>query len=413
MRDRDLYAQILGIVHPWNVTHVELDPDHEQVEVHVEARAVKTLPCPECGIACTRYDHRTRRWRHLDTCQYRTILVAEVPRVECPEHGVHQVTVPWGDPGSRFTALFEALAIDWLKEASASAVARRLGMSWDEVDSIMQRAVQRGLKRRPPTSASRIGIDETSFQKRHEYVSVVSDLDDTSVLHVADDRKTESISGFFESLTPEQLAAIEVVAMDMWNPYITATRDHVPDADKKIAFDKFHVASHLGDAVDKVRRAEHRELMAQDDVTLKGTKYIWLQNPEKMNSVVTETALDILKRMALKTARAWAIKEHAMCLWNYARRGWAKKAWSHWYRWAIRSRLEPVKRVARMIRKHMWGIINAIVLRATNAGAESINAKIQKVKRMACGFRNRERFRTAIYFHLGGLDLYPATHTKP
>jgi transposase len=326
---------------------------------------------------------------------------------------VHQVTVPWGEPGSRFTALFEALAIDWLKEASASAVARRLGMSWDEIDAIMQRAVQRGLKRRPPTSASRIGIDETSFQKRYEYVSVVSDLDDMSVLHVADDRKTESVSAFFEALTPEQLEAIEVVAMDMWPPYINATRDHVPDADRKIAFDKFHVASHLGDAVDKVRRAEHRDLMAHDDVTLKGTKYIWLQNPEKMNSVVTETALDILKRMALKTARAWAIKEHAMCLWNYARRGWAKKAWSHWYRWAIRSRLEPIKKVARMIRKHMWGIINAIVLRATNAGAESINAKIQKVKRMACGFRNRERFRTAIYFHLGGLDLYPATHTKP
>ena len=118
-----------------------------------------------------------------------------------------------------------------------------------------------------------------------------------------------------------------------------------------------------------------------------------------------------MKRVALRTARAWALKEHAMCLWNYATRGWARRAWKAWISWALRSRLEPMKRVARMVRKHLEGILNAIVLRATNATAESVNAKIQRVKRMACGFRNRERFRAAIYFHLGGLDLRPATHT--
>ena len=102
-----------------------------------------------------------------------------------------------------------------------------------------------------------------------------------------------------------------------------------------------------------------------------------------------------------------------MSLWHYRARTWARKAWKKWIGWAIRSRLEPVRRVARMVREHLEGIINAIVLKATNARAESVNAKIQRVKRMACGFRNRDRFRNSIYFHLGGLDLYPATHTKP
>lgn len=413
MRDRDLYAQILGIGSPWAVREVKLDPSNQEVVVLVDSRDAKVLLCPECSKPCGRYDHRERRWRHLDTCQYRTILVAEVPRVNCPDHGVSQVTLPWAEPGSRFTALFEALAIDWLKEASASAVGRLLRLSWDEVDGIMQRAVRRGLARRPPLKVSRIGVDETSYQKRHEYVTVVTDQITSDVVYVADDKKKESLEQFYLSLDQETLEGIEVVAMDMWKPYITVTTKHVPDAKKKIAFDKFHVAKMLGDAVDKVRRQEHRELMQEGDGSLKGSKYLWIQNPENMSSARWNGVFRSLREMSLKTARAWGIKELAMTLWSYSTRGWAKRAWSKWYSWAIRSRLAPIKRAARTIKEHIAGIINAIVLRATNATAESLNAKIQRVKRRACGYRNRERFRAAIYFHLGGLDLYPATHTKP
>ncbi len=418
MRDRDLYSRILGVCEPWTVSHVDLDERQGSVEVHVDARGGKKMACPECGAACPRYDHRVRRWRHLDTCQFRTILVAEVPRVECPEHGVRQVKVPWGEEGSRFTALFEAVAIDWLREASVSAVSRRLRLSWAEVAGIQKRAVRRGLARRPAPKLARIGIDETSFQKRHEYVTVVSDSETNDVVHVADGRKRESIEGFYRSLTSGQLRAIQVVAMDMAGPYISATRAHVPDADSKIAFDRFHVAKNLGEAVDRVRREEHRALMKERDWTLTGTRYLWLKNPENLDPHVAGPTFDILRRMALKTARAWAIKEHARFLWNYTSRTWARKAWRKWIGWAMRSRLEPMRKAARMVREHLDGIVNAIVLGATNAGAESLNAKIQRIKRMACGFRNRERFRNAIYFHLGGLDLYPearklspATHT--
>jgi len=142
-----------------------------------------------------------------------------------------------------------------------------------------------------------------------------------------------------------------------------------------------------------------------------GSKFVWLTNPENLGSEGTRI-LERLKGLALKTARAWALKEHAMSLWHYRSRAWARKAWSSWISWAMRCRLEPVKRVARMVRDHLEGILNAIVLQATNGGAESTNAKIQKVKRRACGFRSRDRFRNAIYFHLGGLDLRPATHTR-
>ncbi len=415
MQDRDLYARILGLVDPWEVRDVKLDVAGGEVRVTVAAKSGAPMSCPECGKACPGYDTRERSWRHLDTCQFKTILVADVARVNCAEHGVKQVRVPWAEPGSGFTALMEAVVIDWLRSlASIKAVAQQLRLSWDQVDGIMARAVARGLLRRTTVDVSRLGVDETSFQRRHEYVTIVTDLDGSVVLHVADDRKRESLDVFFRSLTVEQLDAIQVVAMDMWGPFISSASEHVPDADRKIAFDKFHVAGHLGEAVDRVRRREHKTLSELGNDSLKGSRFLWLTNPDNLDAAGTG-ALNALHQMNLKTSRAWALKETAMCIWRLVQRGRALKEWTAWLSKAMRSRLEPVKKVARMIRKHLWGIVNAMALRTTNAGSESVNAKVQRVKRTACGFRNRERFRNAILFHLGGLDLYPehasATHT--
>ncbi len=412
MRDRDLYATILGLKAPWKVTDVDLDPKLELVAVKVEAGNRSVLICPECGKDCPGYDTRHRRWRHLDTCQYQTILEAEVPRVECAEHGVRQIDVPWAAPGSPFTALYEALIIDWLKEATISAVARRLDLTWDEVDGVMKRAVDRGLARREKRDLIAIAVDETSFQKRHEYVTVVTDLTTSDVIYVADHRRKSSLDGFYKAEGAERLAGLEIVAMDMSKSYIASTRDHVPDADRKIAFDRFHVSKALGDALNKVRCDEHKALSAMGDMTLTRTKHLLLRRGDSLDDH-QEEIVDILRQAGLKTAKAWAIKEAATKLWTYLRPGNARRAWKKWIGWAMRSRIEPMKQAARMIRDHLWGIVNAVTQGVSNALSESINAKIQRVKKMACGFRNRHRFRNAILFHLGGLDLYPAsaTHT--
>jgi len=415
MRDKDLYAAILGIQPPWQVTSVALDPEGEEVRVVIEAVQGTRFPCPQCKQPCPGYDSRRRSFRHLDTCQFKTFLEAEVPRIQCSEHGVLQIDVPWAEPNSGFTALMEALIIDWLQEASIQAVARRMDLSWDQIDGVMQRAVRRGLARRKLEGIKHVGVDETAFQRRHEYVTVVSNQQGGGVLHVADGRSQEALDNFWKQLTPKQLAEIESVAMDMCAAYVRSAKEHLPGADAKIAFDRFHVARAINEAVNEVRKQEHKDLAAQGDPTLKRTKYLWLKNPEN-HSEKQEAIFELLKDVGLKVARAWAIKETARGLWSYATRGWAKRAWTKWISWATRCRLEPMGRVARMIKNHLWGILNAIVLRVTNAGAESLNAKIQWIKNTACGFRNRERFRNAIYFHCGKLDLYPdklrATHTS-
>ncbi len=401
-----LYAVILDLPTPWMVTGVQVDRIGETVEVHVAVDAAVKMPCPRCRLLSPQYDSQVRTWRHLDTCQYETRVVCAVPRVQCRKHGVLRVQVPWAEGSSRFTALFEARVIDWLHEASISGVARVFRLSWDQVDGIQRRAVERGLARRRRCYPRRIGVDETSFRKRHEYVTVVTDLDRGVVLSVADGRKKGALAAFLTSLTPAQAARIEAVAMDMWQPFIQAVKEHLPDGEAKICFDKFHVAKHLGDAVDKVRRQEHRALCKEGEEVLKGTKYLWMQNPANMSAQRWHD-FDDLRRSTLKTARAWHIKELAMSLWNYSRQGWALRAWTRWLAWVQRCRLTPMAKVGRMVRAHLRGILNAIIKGVTNALGESVNSKIQSIKRTACGFRNRERFRMAIYFHCGGLDLYP------
>lgn len=427
MIERDLYRTILGVEPPWHVVSVDIDkrpwhpesPDPFQhwkgkITVRVDRDQESPLCCPQCQKPCPGYDHRTRTWRHLDTCQFHTVVVCEVPRIQCQEHGVHQVSVPWAESSSRFPALFEAFAITWLKEASFAAVARLLHLSWDQVDGIVGRAVKRGLARRTKSSMRRIAVDETSFQKRHEYVTVVTNQDWNRVEYIADGHGKASLDGFWSTLEPDDLRKIESVSMDMWRPYMRSTREFVPDAESKICFDKFHVAKHLGEAVDRVRRSENADLWQTGDGRLKGSRFLWLKNPSTMSDKSWDR-FESLRESKLKTSRAWHLKEVAMGLWSFLRRGWGRKAWMKWIGWAMRSRLEPMRQAAKMIKNHLEGILNAIVMRVNNAGAESINAKIQKIKRQACGFRNRDRFRNAIYFHCGGLDLCPilgTTHTK-
>lgn len=408
MQDRQLYQQILGITLPWSVERVELALEQGEVRVFLEHAADAQWPCPECGRTCSLHDHeRPRAWRHLDTCQYQTVLHASLPRTECPDHGVKVVRVPWAEPHSRFTVLFERLVIDWLLAASQSAVAQRMDLSWDEVHGIMDRAVKRGLARREAEPVPRLGVDEKAFRKRHRYVTIVTDLDRGRVLYVAKDRKQASLDGFWGTLTEAQRDGIQAVAMDMCDAYVASTREHLPQADEKIVFDKFHVAKHLGEAVDKVRRAENKVLRADGDDRLVGTKYKWLRNADNQTADQWRD-FQALRNSELKTARAWALKEQAMWLWTYVHPGTARKHFAWWYRWATHSRLPPMIAVAKTLAARLPNILTYLKHHITNAASESINSKIQWVKYTARGFRNFDNFVTAIYFHCGGLELAPS-----
>ena len=204
MKDIDLYSQILGISKPWYVEAVELDKAHKQVTVKVGLKGRIAHKCPHCGNVVPGYDSVKRRWRHLDTMQFQTILEANLPRFNCPEHGVETIKAPWAEKGSRFTALFEALVIDLLKCCSQSEAAQLIGLSWKQVHTIMRHAVERGLIERSKEEAvyHNIGVDEKAYKKGHQYVTVVNAIKDSKphVLFVNKDRTMKSLDEFYEEM---------------------------------------------------------------------------------------------------------------------------------------------------------------------------------------------------------------------
>jgi len=415
MRDTELYRHLLGLESPWTVARVELKVAKQHVDVWAEHADGAQWPCPECGRLLAVYDHAEERvWRHLDSCQFMTYLHAAPPRISCPEHGVRQVRLPWAEPRSRFTALFERLAIDVLSETSVLGATRILRISWDEAWLLMERAVKRGRAAKRQRAVPHLGVDEKAIAKGHRYMTLVCNLDAGTVEYVTDDRKTSSLDTYFVTLSPEQLKGIEAIAVDMWEPYLNSIRAHVPEADDKVVFDRFHIMQHMTKAVDTVRKREHRNLRAEGDERLTGSKYLWLYSHENLPER-HEDRFEELRCAHLKTGRAWAIKESLRDLWSYCHRGWAERHWRRWYFWATHSRLEPVVKVAKMVHRHLDNVLTYFKHRVTNAASEGLNSKIQTVKQMACGFRNADHFKIAIYFHCGGLDLYPAqaTHVIP
>ena len=193
----EFYTNLLGISGPWEVASIQRDSRSKEVTVIVEYSEKEPYLCPECGRTAKLHDHRKRRWRHLDSCNHKTLIEAEVPRVACEEHGVKQVPVNWAEKHSRFTHEFERAVLLWLTEDSISTVAENFSLSWDQVDRIMNRAVQRGLRRRKKSTPEHIGIDETAFQKRHEYVTVILDKDTDTVIDILDDRKAKTLNKWF------------------------------------------------------------------------------------------------------------------------------------------------------------------------------------------------------------------------
>ncbi len=410
MDDKTLYQTILGLAEPWQVVGVELRPKEQEVWVRVDAASGAVLRCPECEQPAPRYDQaEERRWRHLDTCQYQTILLSRIPRVLCATHKVRQVRVPWAEERSRFTALFEAWALRVLRDCSLAETAELLGLSWDEAAGIQRRAVERGLARRTEEPVRVIGVDETSFQKRHEYVTVINDLERNRVLWVGDHRREATLAAYWESLSPTALTTLHAIVMDMWDPYIAATRKHVPDGISKIVFDRYHVMAHLNAAVEVVRRVEQRELNRTDDKRsqqLKGTRFLWLRG-RKTRTRAMLNRIAQLQRSGLKVGRAWAIKEAIVSLWKYRMPSAALRFFQRWYGWAVRSRLPAVRKAAQMMKRYLYGILAYTKRPYTNARSEAMNAKIQEIKYRARGYRNRDNFRLAILFHCGGLNMDP------
>ena len=408
MQDTELYCQILGVSEPWGVGSVELDVERRCVDVFVEHVQGTRFGCPECGELLACYDHaETRQWRHLDSCQFKTLLHARIPRVHCPLHGVKQVSVPWAQNGSRFTILFERFAISvLLATQTVTGAMSILRTKWDQTWGIVERAVARGKARKEVQPLPHVGIDEKAFLKGQNYITLLYDLQHSTVEAISDGNDTDAGVAALSELSESQIQSIEAIAMDMSPAYVKAAKQVIPLAGDKIVHDRFHIMQMATKAVDKVRRGEHRELMQDGDDRLSRTKYVWLTSHENL-SEKQQAVFEATYDLQLQTGKAWAFKEMLRDLWSQNTAASATEYFKSWYNRVIHTRLEPMKTVARSIKERLANVVSYCTHHITTAVAEGLNSKIMSIKRRVGGFRNRHNFKTAIFFYCGGLNLHP------
>lgn len=403
MDEKSLYAHILNLSAPWQVKSVSLDENAGSVTATVGISETCQLTCPTCGKVCPVHDHRHRKWRHLDTCQFTTLVEADVPRIMCPEHGCQTLPVSWAGSGSRYTLLFESFVLSWLKISTIDAVRKQLKLSWNAVDGIMTRAVKRGLARiKKPLCARHMNVDEVAFKKGHRYITAISDRDGRA-LALTDDRGTESLASYLRSLTDSQSLSIKTLLMDMNAGYIRAARIHLPNAVEKIAFDRFHVAKQLGEVVDKTRQNEHPHLPVESRRQAKGTRFL-RQYSEWMTESRQEKLTWLRAQMKL-TSQCWALKELAKDIWNSPCSEERRNDWQRWLALAANSDITMMRNAAKTIGKRLYGRLNAMRHSVSSGNAEALNSKIRLLRIKARGYRNRERFKLGVMFHYGKLNM--------
>jgi transposase len=407
MNDTKVFETLLGPIAPWIVKSVEMDTVRETVTIEVSLKDDVVWGCPVCHRRMHVHDYSRRRWRHLDTQQFKTWITGDVPLVRCDEHGDQQVQVPWAEPYARFTMLFDEIAIALMQGMTTSAARKRLGISWIEADGIKQRAVARGLKRRPATVMKHLRVDEKHAGSKL-WLTVVSCVDDgkARVVYLGQGKDQETLDAFWKGLSDEQLAGIESIAMDMSEAFSNSVLLHVPNGKQKLVYDRYHVAQQMNKAVDDVRRSEQALMSQEESKAMKGSRYWWLYRPDHL-PLQLKRRFRQLKDIARKTAKAWEFKELLRAFWDCPDEETGRHHLREWLKRALRSCLEPVRKVAKMCKKHIDNLLTFFAHRSTNASAEAINSRIQSLIAQACGYRNPVRLIADIFFHCGDLDMAP------
>lgn len=398
---------MLGLGSDWEVTLVDLSL--EEKEVRLSLKHLNSIGCcSECDEEGAVYDYSPeRKWRHLDTMQFSTVIEAKTPRIKCSKCGkVKNARLPWAGKHSHFSLLFEAFAIQVLQMAtSVSDASKLLGLNWNQAQTIMNRAVERGLLRREEEEVPWLGMDEKSFRKGHNYISVLNDLEQGRVIEVTEGRSSEVAEQLLtQGLSLEQREMVCGVSIDMSAPFIKAIKTHLQNAD--IVHDKFHISQHLTKAVDITRRRENKQLIQSGDDSLKGTKYQWLKNEIGLD----EEECKSIERASLKeleVSKVWYLKELFSYFWKKYDKESALKFFIYWVKEVIEIGNKEMLKVAKMLHRHLENILTYFDCFITNAVSEGINSKIQSLKANARGFRSFYNYRTTILFFCGKLKLAP------
>lgn len=400
MNERILFQLALGLSEPWYVSETKFDPEKKRLDIFLDFRRGGMFACPACGVMSKAYDTEEKTWRHLNFFQHEAYLHARVPRIDCPDHGIRLMDVPWGRKQSGFTILFEALVMMLSREMPVKAIADLMGVTDHRIWRVLSHYVEADLGRQDLSGTTAVGVDETAARRGHDYVSLFVDTAENKVIFVTEGKDAATVAAFAEHLrahggTPE---AVGEVTCDMSPAFIAGVREHLPQA--SLTFDKFHVVKLINDAVDAVRREEQRT-----EPALKSTRYLWLKNPGKLTVGQLAKVLAFPRRKC-RTARAYRMK---LILQEIYRLDLPEAEPALWglYHWMVRSRLEPIIDFGKMMKRHFAGIMRWFETKQTNAILENLNGLVQAARARARGYRSFKNFRTMIYLIAGHMGLLP------
>jgi len=395
-------ARLMGIV-GWKVKGEPLfcegkEGPHVMMELVREQSEYK---CP-CGRQFTRYyDGEYREVRDLSWGLWGLSLLFYQVRVECPECGVKTEHLEWLTPGQRYTKRFATFVAGFCRLASVKAVADYLGLDWKTVKRIDKEALE--LELDPPNleGLRLLAVDEIAIKKGHKYATVVLDFETRRVVWVGEGHSTETLSNFYKLLGKERCEQIAAVAMDMWPAFENATREYCPEAE--VVFDKFHVVGHFSKVLDQVRNAEIKRARKEDKPVFKGTKYLLLRNSNKL-APKQKGRLQELLNLNESLNTVYILKEDLKQLWDFREIKDAWKFFMDWYQTAMASKIQPLQRMARMLRKHWQGLSAHCLYPIHTSVLEGVNNKAKVIKRVAFGYLD------SAYFFLKLRQAFPGKH---
>lgn len=383
------------------------------LEVEVRPHGRSRARCSKCLKKRPGYDTlRARRFAFVPLWGILVYLVYSMRRVDCPRCGVVVEAVPWAQGKQRMTKAYAWFVARWAKRLSWQEVATVFHTSWDTVFRSVEMAVQWGLAHRDLDGVRALGVDEVLWQRGYKFLTVVYQIDRGArrLLWVGQDRKVKTLLRFFRSFGPERSAQLQFICSDMWKPYLQVIARKASQAVHVL--DRFHIMAHMSKAIDEVRAKEAKRLKREGyEPVLKGMRFCLLKRPENLTEN-QEVKLAQLVKYNLRAVRAYLLKEDFQLFWDYVSPAWAGKFLDRWCTRAMRSQLDPMKKVARMLRNHRELLLNWFRAKhAISAGAtEGLNNKLKVTTRKAYGFRTFKVTEIALYHALGNLPEPEVTH---
>jgi len=362
--------------------------------------------CPHCGYRGTIkrvLSKKPRQWRDVTVCGWTVFLLYCPKEIVCRTHGRVQEEIPWAGPYARITYRLEYRVLVYAQLMTQKAAAQLLQMATSTFSDILHRTIERTRDGHRIRGLKAIGIDEVSYRKGHKYVTVVYDLDRSRVVWVGEGKKRSTIDVFFnDMLSDDQKKRIQWASCDMSDTFIGAIKAHCPNA--KLVLDRFHILRALGEAADEIRKEQWRELSKAERQALKGLRWILFKHPSN-RTAEEKRLLKSIRKSNNRIFRASVLKDEFDQFWGYKRESAARRFLKNWSTAALKSRLEPIRRFVRTLRRHMEDIITFIPSRLTNATSEGINRIIRMLKNRASGFRNVASFIDMIYLAVGDVDI--------